>query len=361
MDAEFRRIARRACGKLPPAPQRTAGRILDYPFDPDLAKAAACYLRTPSRVLWTVYAASQKNLEALYRTLRKWCETEQPEFMKGAATVSVHVKKLIDFPAGPLQVRGTVKNALVDAADHLGQPLRLDPEDPDLSIFVYESEGQLFLALDLLGQSMHRRGYRQAIGVAPLKETLAAQMLMLTRWDPRTEALLDPMAGAGTIVLEAGQMAKGQPLWPDVPRTLRTALGPVDAAPLFADADPRLYAIEADPDTARALDGNRARAHVAVELHGEDFRDFDPKRLPEGPGLILSNPPYGERLHPGDEEILLNLYEDLGHFCRALGPGWRSAFLVAHPEFEACFGQRPESTKGLRNGRLPVRLVRYRH
>ena len=120
----------------------------------------------------------------------------------------LEVARIQTFQAGPLQIRGAVKNAIIAGAKDRGKTLHLAPEEADLVFSVRETSGGLLISIDLAGQSLHLRGWRLEEGVAPLKETLSAQMLMLSRWDPRGEVLLDPMAGSGTIAAVASHIAK---------------------------------------------------------------------------------------------------------------------------------------------------------
>jgi putative N6-adenine-specific DNA methylase len=130
-------------------------------------------------------------------------------------------------------------------------------------------------------------------------------------------------------------------------------LAPEVGNSLFADTQPRVLASDVDARASAAAKKAAQLAKVDSYVHFEtsDFRDLSPRELPRsesGAGLILSNPPYGERLAPSD---LLALYGDLGRFC-ARFPGYRAAFLVANREFEGAFGIRPRIKKPLSNGPL---------
>src|SRR5690606_5836988 len=159
--------------------------------------------------------------------------------------------------AGERQVVGVVKNALIDGAAKRGLRLMVDAERPDLIFHVRSVRdagrgGSLVVSLDLAGRPMHERGYRTHAGPAPLREDLAANLVMLSRFDGRTECLIDPLAGSGTLVVEAALMAAGKPVWMSGRSPKAQSVPLLSEAfrdlgkPLFADSRPRMYAAEVD-------------------------------------------------------------------------------------------------------------------
>lgn len=375
MEAEVKRLAARALGGRAPRPTRANPQTLVYPFEPELAWLLVRYARTPSRVLWDLFRASGTRLEELHRGVLAALEVDTPWLADGLG-FTVEVRRSDAFPAGPLQIRGVVKNALVEASEVKGRPLRLAPHDPDL-VFRVEADAEgAVVALDLAGRSLHRRGYRREVAEASLKETLAAQILILARWDPRTEALLDPMAGAGTFLLEAAGLAVGAPVWrapaePVARRHPPFAALPAEAPDLFPGRLPPLAGIEVHTPAHRALVRNLGDAGLsgaAAAVHA-DFRDLPPDvladrwgraRLPDR-GLLVVNPPYGERLEQGrgrDPELEA-LYADLRDWWSALGRGWRIALLGPRRTLMSSFGTRPRLDKPMKNGSLSVSLLLY--
>lgn len=392
MEAELKRVARRALPGFKLAePERIDTQTLVYPFDPALAAVAVSYLRTPSRVLWDLVETSAARLEPLYEEVRAFVAAERPPWLDDGTSISVYVPDATDFPASALQLRGTIKNAIIDGARDHGLEVRLDPDDPDVPIIARAVRGTpgFVLGIDLAGAGMHARGYRLEEGEAPLKETLAAQILMLARWDSRTEVLLDPLAGGATIPLEAAQMAVAAPLWVP-PRTPAIARVPslgvvvreVTSRPrrgeLFPDARAVIIANEIHTPLVAAARRNIERAgaqDLVAQLHG-DLRALDverlaklagegrPSRWPEAPdwskGLIVANPPYGKRLERGrgGEDDVAEIYEALRALWVRL-PGWRAAFIVAHEAFEDIFGVRPVMKKPMWNGPIRAWLLVY--
>lgn len=375
MEAEFKRLYGRFLGGRAPKPKRADPQTLVFPFDAKSAWMCVNYARTPSRALWDLFETTSTRLEPLYEDVRDWMADEDRGWLGPGLGLSIRVDKLDQFEAGQLQIRGTIKNGILEAGAH---GMQLDADDPDVLLVVREQEGHLRLSVDLGGGSLHKRGYRAAEVIAPLKETLAAQMLMLARWNPREEALLDPMAGSGTIAIEAAKMAGGEVLWHSGRRPLADRL-PVFAElkktplqPLFPGALPPIFAGEIHTPNVDILRKNIAAAEASdaiFDLHG-DLRDLNIQRCKKiirdagvdhalQNGLLIVNPPYGERLSPGEDDKLNELYAELGALWRRLGPGWRACFLVAHPDFEKAFGAQPRVTKPMSNGPIKARFVLF--
>jgi 23S rRNA G2445 N2-methylase RlmL len=221
------------------------------------------------------------------------------------------------------------------------------------------------VSLDLGGGSLSQRGWRIDHGEAPLREHLTAVLLMLARFDPRVDLLVDPMCGSGTIPIEASLMARGAARAID---TVIPALDTSKRAPLFADAAPVIVGNDLDLEALVAARKNAARAAVTdVTWRRGDFRGVTPGELraiaeergrAANRGLVLANPPYGERLDTVDLRLL---YGELADWVRGLGAGWRAAFIVDNldfePTFERAFRARARIKKPLANG--PLRSYFY--
>ena len=219
------------------------------------------------------------------------------------------------------------------------------------------------VSVDSSGSLLHRRGYRQQVAKAPLRETLAAALLLGAEWNGDVP-LVDPMCGSGTIPIEAARLARliapGRDRefaflrWPEVERATWTKLvddaraGELPSAPVeIAGADRDAGAI----DAARA---NAERAGVAadIEFHVEPISALAPA---EPPGLIAINPPYGVRI--GESDDLRNLYAQLGNVVRKQRAGWTLALLAADKRLEQHTRLAFEEKFRTRNGGIPVRLV----
>lgn len=372
MSAELIRIARRAVGKRPPDPRKEGLGQLVYPFDRDLAWAAVTYLRTPTRVLWDVYRSHANRLEPLYDELVADIRGDARPLWHDGDGISVEARRVDDFAAGERQIVGTVKNALVDTLARRGIRLHVDPERPATRWVARQDErGDLVVSIDLGGGSLSRRGWRREAGEAPLREHLAAVLLMLCRFDPRSDALVDPMCGSGTIPIEAVHMARATPR----PTHALDALGirapdGARAEPLYPDADPLVVGCDVDLDVlAAARDNARAaRCTDAITWQRADVATLAPDlvddiarergREPPRAGLLLANPPYGERL---DEHDLEAIYAALARTCQRF-VGWRAGLLVANPLLERVFLRaigRPAIKKPLANANLRAYFYLY--
>lgn len=355
MAGELSRLCSRALSRRRLAsPAKAGSGALVYPFDPEVARVAACYCRTPSRALWDVCDSRATRLEPLYDEVRAAVAADDRGWLWDGARLSIRARNLGRFAAGPRQVVGAVKNAVLDAAHARGLDVAVDPERPTLPLSLRQHDDVVTLSVDLAGGPMHARGYRREAGEAPLRENLAAVLLMLARWNPRQDLLVDPMAGSGTIAIEAALMSRAEPLWsrgrtPALYGLPAFAGAPAADAPLFADTAPRILAGDHDRRAVELAERNADAAGVAADIAWRrgDALALDPAdvadALGDGTGLLLSNPPYGERL-----DVEEDFYRELGEACRAFR-GWRAAFLVANPDFERAFGGRPRIKKPLSN------------
>lgn len=238
----------------------------------------------------------------------------------------------------------------------------------------HEAQRQLFIvrfvrdvctiSADSSGALLHRRGYRLATAKAPMRETLAAGLLLALGWDGATP-LVDPMCGSGTIPIEGALIARriapgiGRAFrcerWPGSNRRPGAAAVREKAAALAIDASPvPIIASDRDRGAMDAALANAERAGVATDIRFF-HRALSALEVPEAPGLLLVNPPYGGRI--GDEGDLRDLYAQLGHLVRARCRGWTVALLSAERSLERQVGLPFRDVLSLRNGGIPVRLV----
>jgi 23S rRNA G2445 N2-methylase RlmL len=367
MAAELVRIAQRALGRRPEAPRKEGLGQLVYPFDPELAWAAVTYLRTPTRVLWDVYRSRAGRLEPLYDELAADASRDARRLWRDGDGISVEVRRVEAFPAGERQIVGTVKNALVDAASRRGARLHVDPDRPATRwVARLDDRGELVVSIDLGGGSLSQRGWRREAGDAPLREHLAAVLLMLCRFDPRRDTLVDPMCGAGTIPIEAFHAARATPR----PAPTLAALGLARSAePLYPDADPLIIGCDLDLEALAAARDNARAAGVADRITWQrgDVARLSPEAIADiarergrtiEAGLLISNPPYGERLDAYD---LGEIYEALAAACRRFR-GWRAGFLVGSAILEEVFARTvgpPRIKKPLANANLRAYFYLY--
>ncbi len=347
MEAELIRVSQRALGKRPPKVRKDGLGQLVMPFDRDLAWAAVTYLRTPTRVLWDIARTTAERLEPLYDDVLADLLEDRRELWRDGDGISVEARRVENFPAGERQIVGTVKNAILDAAKRRGATLHVDPDRPATRwVARQDDQGELVVSIDLGAGSLSQRGWRRESGEAPLREHLAAVLLMLARFDPRHDILVDPMCGSGTIPIEAVHAARA------MPRKVHTLgvlglRGPrpdEKPAPLFADAKPLVIGCDVDLQVLAAARDNARSAAVTDDVVWQraDVRHLTPQMIEDiarekgremKPGLILCNPPYGERL---DDHDLRDIYAALAYSVRAFR-GWRAGFIVSNPLLEEVF------------------------
>ncbi len=353
MEAELVRLCRRGLERRPPAARRDGTGQLIYPWDDALGGLAFAYHRTSTRVVRDLYALTARRLEPLYDELRDAIAGDPRPWTAGARSLSVEVRRVAQFAAGERQIVGTVKNAIVDALASRGQRLAIDPERPDLLLVARQDDrGRMLVSLDLGGGTRTRRGWRHDQGEAPLREHLAAVLAIEARYDPRQDLLVDPMCGAGTIAIEAALAARGAPVVGDAPA-------------LWPETRPMIIAGDRDVDMVVAARANARRAGVdQVIWERADLTTLTRERLlawaadagtvpPRG--LVICNPPWGERLELADARLF---YGELGDWWRSLGD-FRGAFLVANPAFEDAFGSRWAIKKPLGSGDVRGYLFVY--
>ncbi len=268
-----------------------------------------------------------------------------------------------------------VKDAIVDKLrTATGERPSIDKLNPDLRIHLRLDRGEAILSLDLSGHSLHQRGYRLQQGAAPLKENLAAAVLIRAGW-PRIAAaggaLADPMCGVGTFLVEAAMIAAD--IAPNINRErwgFSAWLGHVPALwkKLHSEAQERADAglakqpswirgYEADPRLIQPARNNIERAGLSnwIKVYQGEVATFEPRPDHNQTGLVVCNPPYGERL--GDEASLLYLYQNLGERLRQACMNWEAAVFTGAPDLGKRMGIRSHKQYAFWNGALPCKLL----
>ena len=339
-------------------------------FDGNLGTAyrVCLWSRTASRVLMGLARFPAADPDALYAGVAAldWSAHLGAEGSLAVDCVT-HASKITHSQFAALKV----KDAIVDQfRERQGIRPSVDRENPDLRVNLYLHRDNARLSLDLSGASLHRRGYRSEAGPAPLKENLAAALLLASGWPEMARAgkpLTDPMCGSGTLLIEGGLIAA------DIAPGLGRSFGferwrghDVDAwEAIRAEAEVRR---EAGLKTLPPIAGSdreeelieRARRNAERAGLGEhiDFsqRELDAARPPAGQGLLVVNPPYGERL--GGE--LEGLYRQLGEQLRAHYQGWQLALFTGNPALARQLRIKPDEQHGFYNGAIECQLLQYR-
>ncbi|MHA7846318.1 bifunctional 23S rRNA (guanine(2069)-N(7))-methyltransferase RlmK/23S rRNA (guanine(2445)-N(2))-methyltransferase RlmL [Serratia sp. D1N4] len=259
-----------------------------------------------------------------------------------------------------------VKDAIVDSFTRkIEQRPTVAKQQPDIRVNVFLQRDMAYVALDLSGEGLHQRGYRDLTGQAPLKESLAAAIVQRSGWQLGTP-LLDPMCGSGTLLIEAAMIASdrapglhrqhwGFTAWnghnADLWREVITE-AQVRARRGLQETTSRFFGSDIDRRVIEMARGNARRAGVA-ELITFNVNDVSKltNPLPEGPaGTVVSNPPYGERLE--SEPALIALHNMLGRIMKSAFGGWQLSLFSASPELLSCLQLRAERQFKAKNGPL---------
>jgi putative N6-adenine-specific DNA methylase len=260
-----------------------------------------------------------------------------------------------------------IKDAVCDRfRAETGERPSVDTAEPNVRIHAFLSDREATLYLDTSGEPLYKRGFKYASVEAPLKENLAAGILMLAGWQPGTP-LLDPMCGSGTFLLEAALMAHD--IAPGLARKFGfPRLDNFDAAlwqKLLTEAEARKQPFVAQPifgsdisqDQVERARQNLAAAgmHECVRLECADLLQRSP---PAADGVLVANPPYGIRLE--EQEWLAAFYPKLGDALKQRFAGWRCYFISADPQLPKLIGLKASRRTPLFNGALECRLLEYR-
>lgn len=288
------------------------------------------------------------------------------EMFNPGATFAVHFSGLNDEIRNSQYGALKVKDAIVDSFTRKNLPRpNVDRESPDLRINVWLNKETAHISLDLSGEGLHLRGYRDGTGMAPIKENLAAAIVMRSGWVPGTP-LLDPMCGSGTLLIEAAMLATDRApglhrghwgfggwaqhddgIWKEVKAEAQTR-----ARQGLAAYESRFYGSDVDARVIERARRNARRAGIG-ELIDFDVKDVAQLNnpLPKGPyGTLISNPPYGERLE--SEPALIALHSLLGRIMKSQFGGWNLSVFSASPELLSCLQLRADKQFKAKNGPL---------
>ncbi len=325
------------------------------------------WLRTANRVLFEVAGFAVESPDELYAAMRdlpweEWLRDDVPFHVHGVA----QHETIRDSRFALLRGKDAIADRFV--AQTGARPDSSASPVGAASIALYWKEGVAQLFLDTSGVPLSHRGYRQQPWVAPLRETLAASILLETGWGRNPdEAFVGPMCGSGTLAIEAAWMAQNRA--PGLQRDdfaflLWNGVAAEEWQQLRADAQrqcrtaPRtwLAASDVEPEAVACARANAARAGVEslIRLQVADFRDAG---LPQPPALILLNPGYGERV--GDFAGLVPLYEAIGTFFKTKCQGQRAAVLTGSPALGRKIGLHPTRRSTLWNGDIECRLLEF--
>jgi len=334
---------------------------------------ACLHSRIANRVLLVLKKIAARDAEELYSNIKSipWQEhltvdhTFAVDFL--AARTPVRNDSIIHTHFGALKV----KDAIVDQfRSKTNQRPSVDAINPDVRINVYLYQHEAVVSIDLSGESLHKRGYRQAGAEAPLKENLAAGIIMTTGFAHKEGFdFIDPMCGSGTLVIEAAMMASHV-----APGLLRTSFGflgwlghePLlwqrlrqDAEGMIIKNRKKIARITGYDKSAYAVDIARANLEKAglaklVSLETQELAACKPS-APHG--ILVANPPYGERL--GDVDRLKPLYQQMGDVMKQKFKGWEGYIFTGNLTLAKSIGLKASRRHIFYNGPIECRLLKY--
>ncbi|KRW92606.1 N-6 DNA methylase [Alicyclobacillus tengchongensis] len=334
--------------------------LVRFRGDATAVARANLWLRTAERVFIELTSFRAETFEDLYQGTLAIDWSELLPVDANIPVVGRSVKSTLhSVPA----CQSIVKRAIVDNLQSAYGRATLPETGAPVRVEVSLLKDIASIRLDTSGSGLHRRGYRLLNAIAPLRETLAAAMVLLSRWDAH-RPFRDPLCGSGTIAIEAALY--GQRIAPGLLRSFDAedwafigedvfaqARAEAEAARRHVELD--IVASDNDPEVLELCRRHTRYAEVEdmVRIEQADARRFKADR---DYGVIVSNPPYGERLMEVEEAA--SLYRDLGKTFRKLDT-WSVFLLTSHPQFERLYGKQADKRRKLYNGRIETHLYQY--
>jgi len=334
----------------------------------DEALRILLWSRLAMRVLWQLGEFDARGAEGLYEAARSvaW---EDHLSLSTTFKVDATLKETEHAHSGFVALK--IKDAIVDRLrEKLGGRPDVNTRNPDITVVAHLAGTRLSLSLDLAGEPMNRRGYRVSKTEAPMKETLAAAVLRAARYTG-DEPVLDPMCGSGTLLIEAGLIAVRRApglhrrfaveKWPGMGEDSSARLQKLkdEARANERQAAFPLYGFDRDEDALAAVQRNVQAARLTREIsvvRGDATATLDVPLEP--PGLLVTNPPYGDRLTAGGQKGMKSFYYRLGETLGTMN-SWRMAVLSGNEAFEAAFHRKPSGSRELWNGPIECELLFY--
>ena len=331
-------------------------------FKGDEWDIATCniWLRTADRVLIKVKEFKAESFEELFQGTKsiEWADTIPEDGFMHIVGKSIK-SKLHSVP----DCQSIVKKAVVESMKRKYNIEQFKEDGPTYKIEVALLKDIVTLTIDTTGPGLHKRGYRTQAGEAPLKETLAAALVLLSKWNPE-RIFADPMCGSGTILIEAAMigrnMAPGinrnfvsedwanidKSIWEDTRKFATSKINDKEFRILGSDIDSRLLKIARD-------NIERAGVDDCVVVQTLDMREFSSNKKY---GCIVTNPPYGERI--GQVKEVEDIYKEMGKVFSKLD-SWSVFVLTSHLDFQKLYGSKATKNRKLYNGKIQAYFYQY--
>ncbi len=338
------------------------GRVF-FKGDSEAIAYANIGLRTVERILLHIGSFQAKSFEELFQGVRalpweKYIPRDGRFWVTKASSVNSKLFSSSD-------IQSVSKKAIVEKLKETYALERFPEDGAPYPIRIFIKKDIVTVGLDTTGASLHKRGYRPQSGEAPISETLACALIMLTPWK-KDRILVDPFCGSGTFLIEAALMARNIPpginrsftaegwdnicpasMWKDCRRDMKSLI--------IEDVHPDLQGYDIDKSVLRTARDNAREAGVDDIIH---FQQRDVSKLSHSGsyGFIITNPPYGQRI--GDEDNLFELYNKLGEAYRTLNE-WSMYVITAYEDAEKAIGRKADKNRKIYNGMIRTYYYQY--
>lgn len=338
------------------------GRVTFY-GDVQAVCRANIFLRTAERILWKVGTFRAVTFDELFEETKAlpW-EDYIPADGKFWVAKAASVKSKLFSPS---DIQSIMKKAMVKRLQDHYHVEWFQEDGASYPVRVFLMKDTVTIGIDTSGVSLHKRGYRELSGKAPITETLAAALIMLTPWN-KDRILVDPFCGSGTFLIEAAMMAAH--IAPGMNRSFTAeewtnliskkmwyeAVNEANDG-ITDDIEVDIQGYDADSDVIRIARQNAAEAGVGHLIHFQQ-RDVKDLRHPKKYGFIITNPPYGERLE--DKKDLPQLYKTFGESFKTLD-SWSAYMITSYEDTERYFGKKADKNRKIYNGMLKTYFYQF--
>ena len=337
-------------------------RAVSFTGDNKIMYSANYWCRTALHILKPIAAFYIRREEDLYK---KIYEIKWEDYLSISGTMAVDAVVNASVMTHSHYVSLKTKDAVVDRfRDYHGKRPSINTDNPDVRINIHLFKNYCTVSLDSSGYSLHKRGYRIKTGVAPISEVLAAGIILLSGWDKQSN-FIDPMCGSGTIVCEAAMIANNIPsgfyrksfgfekwkdfdmeLWENIKTEALDKQTEFECDIIGSDISEE--AIQTALENARS-----ARLHKDIVFEVKSFEDQKP---PEDGGIMVCNPPYGERIVPDD---IIKMYQEIGNALKKNYSGYQAWIISSDFNALKFIGLKPTRKISLFNGPLECKLAKF--
>ncbi len=337
-------------------------RAVSFEGDKGFMYKANIQLRTALRILKPIHTFKAENEVQLYGKIFEM-EWENIFDLENTFAIDSTVNSTLFNHSKFLSQKA--KDAIADRfRDKFGKRPNVDLENPSIRINIHVRENEFTVSLDSSGESLHKRGYRDETGVAPINEVLAAGLVALTDWTPPLN-FIDPMCGSGTIAIEAALIANNIPAgyfrnefgfekWKDFDADLFQVIMDSAIKKISDDDRTRIYASDINRQVLEKAQENinNAKVEDTVKTFRASIEDFTP---PPGTGTVIINPPYGERMGENVNE----LYKSIGDVFKKKYAGYDCWMITSNMEAVKHIGLKPTRKITVFNGPLECRFLKF--